>query len=1488
MCTFVRYQQVLDKFRLCEYDSVIKVIRTAKLRQDHVYTQIADRLRGTEKDSVCSVTAADLYCYKNCYRSYVRHLEKPKIKSEECESTCTMKNSLFQRAIPYIDKILENGDCCTMSNITNFTSSLLEEGEVLKSKLRNRDMKQFLGSNYGDTVTITSNAKAYESDIFYSSQITPGDLLTKLKNQDIMREAGLQLRKDLKVVDFGLEDSFCDSNDLKESWERTRMPDSMLTFFSALYNIPKHKLFRSKAKEFSDMINVGEEYESGFDKEHDENDGTDYRNSPVQEEPVEKKEHDTWVSNIQSTRLHCLFQIMHYNLTGGKQKVPMHMMLAHNVYARDRSKIILTIFNRAMVCAGYKTIRKSRSLLASFAINLAKNGEVPIPSNLTTDDFTEGMLDNSNYLDKASLSGTEMKNYSSAALVQDATRSKPARKPPVSQTGLKVSEPLLVNKLPCQKVPNHYKPCNKPSLPNDMILVPENRSHTELDMDGAKKIAKEREFLIGLIRNGIGSENPQVWAAVHALVSSAEVPLMRVGFLPVVPEPITLRPVVRHCLTNFQSVCRQLTQDVIPIWADEGVFCIVADIFLHEPDTFKDIFPCMGPFHWCRILLRCAGKLLRGTGIDDALVECGIFGPIVIDTVLNGSHYVRALTGMLVVEDVVMKMAWKAFWYYKSKDNYPILTEILELSKKLHKKERCPKLFDSLLVKVNTLHVDFEKFMKEAEEKSELCEYLGLWLKIVAVIKNNVASEREGNWNLHVAVTGDSIPIFAEFDCIKYLKSGSWYYERIKALEFTHPDIFRRFMLGQWAVRENPGWFISVGADMRHEQSGQRVSKGPGGHFVVGATRKVSVVSEFELIYHEVGAICSILNIVTSNESLQHMECQLQHTFSPGRRVTVNRSVARLLEFTLKHQNPYIITVAVPVLLHNLYTRVAVDKEVAHRLLKCLDNGEKSWQEMRNQRFVQKSVKLFAPVTLRKLPKFNHQPKSIEKPEVKEKTEVSPKELAQGYRDVELARERDMKIEVIVSCDVLSVSPLFIGDLPSRPTKAKIMEEIEPRITNIKYMADWEKETCLKTAVMIDIMSKLRQLPFTGNESIGKFLNSMVKSSLNISHMIHSSHFLHDSYIQQSLKDSERLRRSDGIEGLDIIGMAADTPVPIIPEKFWSSEKNKVMIQLLLRNIISCNEYNAENMIMSSMIYEEEMLPSKLFTGEEIPELNNWLEEADSKVIVHVEYAVRVQKCLRVIVLSNDTDTFIFLLYYTEYFKRIGLKELWLQYGTGENRRMIPLHEAHTNIGTAFSKAILKAYILTGNDSISKVGTKHSAMTCDPVQYLTNFGEEAVLSEQDFALAERFLVRVWAGVRSKTTAETFDQLRLENFVNGSSLESLPPTSSVINGHLKRGFFLVKQACNLLKNPNNSDDPLEHGWVERFGMLLPDKNLKSLPEFVLKICKCQKSCESKNCRCKAEGVKCTIYCHGKTISKQCKNQKDGYYESNMKINPEETN
>ncbi|KAH3752921.1 hypothetical protein DPMN_187547 [Dreissena polymorpha] len=103
------------------------------------------------------------------------------------------------------------------------------------------------------------------------------------------------------------------------------------------------------------------------------------------------------------------------------------------------------------------------------------------------------------------------------------------------------------------------------------------------------------------------------------------------------------------------------------------------------------LFPCL--INWTRVLLRCQGKLLRGSGLDDALVECGVFGPGVIETVLNGSHYVRALTGMLMVEDLINKLEWQAFWTRKDKATYLVLEQMKELQNMLVANERCQEQF---------------------------------------------------------------------------------------------------------------------------------------------------------------------------------------------------------------------------------------------------------------------------------------------------------------------------------------------------------------------------------------------------------------------------------------------------------------------------------------------------------------------------------------------------------------------------------------------------------------------------------------------------------------------------------------------------------------------------------------------------------------------------------------------------------------------------
>ena len=65
-------------------------------------------------------------------------------------------------------------------------------------------------------------------------------------------------------------------------------------------------------------------------------------------------------------------------------------------------------------------------------------------------------------------------------------------------------------------------------------------------------------------------------------------------------------------------------------------------------------------------------------------------------------------------------------------------------------------------------------------------------------------------------------------------------------------------------------------------------------------------------------------------------------------------------------------------------------------------------------------------------------------------------------------------------------------------------------------------------------------------------------------------------------------------------------------------------------------------------------------------------------------------------------------------------------------------------------------------------------MVSDPVQYLTNFGESITLSEKD--AAEKYLVRVRAGSRSTTAAETFDELKVE-YYNSASAETVHNSAS---------------------------------------------------------------------------------------------------------------
>jgi hypothetical protein len=237
------------------------------------------------------------------------------------------KLALFQEALKHIDYGF------TVSEIASLMVSLNTGDHDIN--IRNRDVKQLLIEHYSHRIQFAPNPRQNASEIVYSSSVRPEDLVVKVKNLDILRQSGILLRGLIQKVDFGLGDKFCDSEEIKESWEKTQMSDGLLTFFSSLFNIPKARMGKIQA----------------IMQDHEEDEYLNDDNEAIDEEETDKS-----VKALHS-KLHCLFQIMTYHVHNGRQKTPMHAMVGQSVYSKTRSRVLITTLNRIGVSTSYNEVR---------------------------------------------------------------------------------------------------------------------------------------------------------------------------------------------------------------------------------------------------------------------------------------------------------------------------------------------------------------------------------------------------------------------------------------------------------------------------------------------------------------------------------------------------------------------------------------------------------------------------------------------------------------------------------------------------------------------------------------------------------------------------------------------------------------------------------------------------------------------------------------------------------------------------------------------------------------------------------------------------------------------------------------------------------------------------------------------------------------------------------------------------------------------------
>ena len=105
-------------------------------------------------------------------------------------------------------------------------------------------------------------------------------------------------------------------------------------------------------------------------------------------------------------------------------------------------------------------------------------------------------------------------------------------------------------------------------------------------------------------------------------------------------------------------------------------------------------------------------------------------------------------------------------------------------------------------------------------------------------------------------------------------------------------------------------------------------------------------------------------------------------------------------------------------------------------------------------------------------------------------------------------------------------------------------------------------------------------------------------------------------------------------------------------DKFWNCDSNKVALQRLMRETIlhRFREFSNSEVVVGGVIENNVSLPAQRLSGDtaisEITALQIGIEEADMRIIPHIDWILSQTSTENIVVISNDTDVLALLLFY--------------------------------------------------------------------------------------------------------------------------------------------------------------------------------------------------------------------------------------------------
>ena len=447
--------------------------------------------------------------------------------------------------------------------------------------------------------------------------------------------------------------------------------------------------------------------------------------------------------------------------------------LALQMFHEFGSKKLVETLNVHGFCASYVEVRRYLTSVANHELIRNQNG-VYVPNCLSVITSGGGLVqegaDNID-LNTETIDGKDTFHSMARAVFQMTnTNNSPPQQMKINrgqERSLTLTENAMsmMNPLPFDKPKVRVEPSRSPNAFDEIKICSSNRTNSP-DLLWVLLRSLPRQMLD--IPYVYPSDCPQIpfWSGFCSTLSDDRSEYSVTSYPPVVDSKPSDMNTVFTTMKKCLDMCKAIGQEHAIQTFDQQLYAIAQQVKWSLPNTFDTHILRIGGFHTLSCFIASVGKLCGDGGLRDLLVDSSVYAAATVDQMLSGKQFNRAVRGLMLAYEGICSLWWVSFFRWcHGKDVFgrlPLDTWSLlsSFASTFHNNRSSDDSdFQEIVILLETHFQPLtEEFRKWGSSASPTFKYWDMFLRAVEILLQNIRSERNGSWSLHLSSTAAMLP----------------------------------------------------------------------------------------------------------------------------------------------------------------------------------------------------------------------------------------------------------------------------------------------------------------------------------------------------------------------------------------------------------------------------------------------------------------------------------------------------------------------------------------------------------------------------------------------------------------------------------------------------------------------------------------------------------------------------------------------------------